>query len=370
MLALYFHRDNLWSHELSALSPVSAADQQRDAGLRADLAAADVSDLIVVTGADPERVLQASERVTARLDALVSNHDIAGYDSPSRYLPSQATQQARRASLPDPATLRVRVAAAAHASGLKASQLEPFIADVAAARVAPVVSRADLNGTALANGVDSLLVRLGSNWAALLPLRSIDQGGRGGTIDATRLANALASLSVPGVKIASLNLKREADALYEQYMGSAIRLCCAGLLAIGLLLCVALRSFVRAGLVLLPLALAALAVANGFALSHHPMNLLHLVGLLLIFAVGSNYALFFDRGAAGASRSVPARTLSSLLLANLTTTIAFGVLATSHVPVLSALGTTVAPGAFLALVFSAVLAGGTASPEAADADGG
>ena len=48
--------------------------------------------------------------------------------------------------------------------------------------------------------------------------------------------------------------------------------------------------------------------------------------------------------------------LASLLLANLTAVIGFGVLATSAVPVLSALGTTVAPGALLALLFSAMLA--------------
>jgi predicted exporter len=157
--------------------------------------------------------------------------------------------------------------------------------------------------------------------------------------------------------------------LYGEYLHSAIRLSSAGLLAIALLLCVALRSFSRAGLVLLPLALAALSVAAGFALAHHPMNLLHLVGLLLIFAVGSNYALFFDRGATQAGRSIDPLTLGSLLLANLTTTIAFGVLATSKVPVLSALGGTVAPGAILALLFSAMLAGGTARSASAHAHG-
>ena len=170
------------------------------------------------------------------------------------------------------------------------------------------------------------------------------------------------------MKIAALNLKDEADTLYGDYLRSAIRLCCAGLVAIALLLWFALRSFTRAALVLLPLSLAALAVAAGFALSHHPMNILHLIGLLLIFAVGSNYALFFDRGATPTDRVRATRTLSSLLLANLTTTIAFGVLATSSVPVLSALGTTVAPGAILALLFSAVLAVTDAGRLPADAD--
>jgi predicted exporter len=56
--------------------------------------------------------------------------------------------------------------------------------------------------------------------------------------------------------------------------------------------------------------------------------------------------------------------LASLGLANLCTVIGFGLLCFSGVPVLEALGTTVAPGTLLALVFAAALtrAGGAGPP--------
>ena len=85
------------------------------------------------------------------------------------------------------------------------------------------------------------------------------------------------------------------------------------------------------------------------------MNLLHLVGLLLVVAIGSNYALFFDR--LDASGSSAPRTLASLTLANVTTVAAFGVLAISEIPVLRAIGSTVALGTFSALVLAAMLSG-------------
>jgi predicted exporter len=85
------------------------------------------------------------------------------------------------------------------------------------------------------------------------------------------------------------------------------------------------------------------------------LTILHLVGMLLIGAVGSNYALFFDRQAR-AHAAGEALTLASLVIANLSTVIGFGLLSFSQVPVLEALGTTVAPGAFLALLFAAVMA--------------
>jgi len=73
--------------------------------------------------------------------------------------------------------------------------------------------------------------------------------------------------------------------------------------------------------------------------------------------VGSNYALFFNGAAStGPTTAISAHTLVSLLLANLTTVAAFGLLAWSDLPLLKAFGLTVGPGAVLALCFSAILA--------------
>jgi len=109
------------------------------------------------------------------------------------------------------------------------------------------------------------------------------------------------------------------------------------------------------GLVGLGSALAVLTVAAGLTAAGQRLGILHIVGMLLIVAVGSNYALFFDRLAQERHREM-SRTLASLAVANLATVIGFGVLAFSSVPVLAALGATTAPGALLALVFSALLA--------------
>jgi len=99
-----------------------------------------------------------------------------------------------------------------------------------------------------------------------------------------------------------------------------------------------------------------LTVAAAFAALGHALTILHVVGMLLIVAVGSNYALFFDRaGVHPAEGSLPL-TLASLLVANLATVIGFGVLAFSSVPVLADLGSTVAPGTLIALLFAAMLA--------------
>jgi predicted exporter len=159
----------------------------------------------------------------------------------------------------------------------------------------------------------------------------------------------------PAGSVVVFNVGQETDALYGSYLREAIRLSLLGFAAIVVLLLVALRNPARVARVIAPLLLAVLCVSALLVAAGTALTILHLVGLLLIVAVGSNYALFFDRCVADAERAQLPRTLASLLIANASTVIGFGVLAFSSVPVLHALGTTVAPGTVLALLFAALL---------------
>jgi predicted exporter len=347
-LYLFAQRDTLWQSDLSALSTISAADAARDARLRADLGTSDARYLVVVTAADRDAALAAAEQAGERLDRLVDEGVIGGYDSPARFLPSARTQAARRASLPSADELRPRLQAALVDSPLSAGKLEPFIADVEAARRQPALTPHDLAGSGLALAVDSLLLHGTDGWRALLPLRPAASAGEA-EIPAARVRAALA-----GSGALFLDTKGAFDSLYGQYLHEAVRLSGAGFVAIAALLLVSLRSPRRLVAVLLPLALAVTIVIAGLHLAGERLNLLHLVGMLLIVAVGSNYALFFDRIAGGAARD--SATLMSMAVAATTTVIGFGTLALASVPVLHAIGVTVGPGALLALLLSAVFA--------------
>jgi predicted exporter len=365
---LVFARATLWNRELSRLSPPSPAQQRIDAELRADLGAPDSLDLVVVSGAGPEAALRGAERTALALAPLTDAHVIGGIDSPSNYLPSLATQAARRDSLPPAAQLRENLDRAARRLGLDSHELTPFVDDVETARHASLLTPKDLSGTSLAAGLGALLMHSGDRWSALLPLRAPADGATDIDLVPVRAALVAAGLggdaaaTAPGagsgsgaesVSVHVLDLKRESDALYDEYLHEAMRLSLLGLAAIVALLSFALRSLKRAALVLAPLVLAVLTVAAVLALCKVELTILHLVGMLLIVAVGSNYALFFDRR--DGEGSADPLTVASLALANLCTVIGFGLLCFSGVPVLEALGTTVAPGAFLALLYAALL---------------
>ncbi|MBP5985896.1 MAG: MMPL family transporter [Azonexus sp.] len=343
------NRDHLWHPTLSALSTVSEEDSAIDMALRADIGAPDARYMAVITAPDQESALLAAERAGRQLDELVARGVIGGYDSPARFLPSQATQAARRASLPAADELAPRLQAALADSPLSASKLGGFLDDVAAAKGQGSLTRATLAGTSLALAVDSLLLQRPDGWSVLLPLRPT--GGEQGVdipIDAVRTALA-------GSGALFVDMKHEFDTLYNDYLHEATLLSLAGFGAIVALLAVTLRSPRRLAAVLIPLLIAVILVIAGLHLAGERLHLLHLVGMLLIVAVGSNYALFFDR--AGGTEGLDGTTLASMVVANLTTAIGFGTLALSGVPVLHAVGITVGPGAILALLLSASFVG-------------
>ena len=354
-VVLLGHRDTLWNHELGGLSPVPDADQALDARLRADLGAPDIRYLVVVSAADHEGALIAAEAAGERLRPLIEANVISGYDSPARFLPSQRTQEARRAAIPDGDTLRRALTTATETLPVQASRFGPFLDDAAQARHSPLLSRSDLDGSNLALAVDALLLNQGPRVTALLPLRSPTHGPSAHAIDPARVRAAISGLN--GVLF--VDLKGESNRLYAGYLQEAILLSLSGALAIVALLAIHLRSPRRLLRVITPLVAAVLVVIAALALADHKLTILHLVGMLLIVAVGSNYALFFDEGASAGQ--ITPKTLASLVIANLTTVTGFGLLAFSSVPVLQAIGITVGPGAILALVFSAILAAPTAT---------
>ncbi len=340
------HRQSIWDTQLSALSPISPQALALNAQLRQQLGAPDAVDLVTIRAPSLDAALAAAERIAPRLQALQQQGVIAGYDSPARYLPSLATQRARQSALPDPAALQARLDAALQGLPVKPAVLAPFLRDVAAARHLPPLTRPALAHTTFALALDGMLLRQSANaYTALLPLRAPPHAD----IDDARVQ---AALQGSGAHI--INLGTASTDLYNGYLRTAAGLSLAGIAAIAVLLLVVLRSVVRAARVLVPLLAAVLVVVAGLLLSGVQLTLLHLVGLMLIVAVGSNYALFFNRGQDETGGIEPS-TLASLLFANLTTVAGFAPLLLSGVPVLQAIGATVAPGALLALLFSAML---------------
>lgn len=337
-------RNEIWSKNIASLSPVSQADIALDTQLRADVGAPDARYMVVVSANNRESALQTSEQVSALLQLEIDEGNIANYESPSRYLPSKQTQQARQGSIPNATSLSNNLVQALIDLPIQPEKLAPFIQDASEAKDQPLLQTNDLKDTSMAMALEGLLLNRGSKWNALLPLTALKDK----EINASKIRQALLTAQLNNVVI--IDLKTESDKLYASYMQEAISYSLIGLATIITLLLFVFKSIPHLLRVILPLAAAVLSVTAGLTILGHQLIILHLVGLLLVVAVGSNYALFFNQS------SPSARTLASMLFANLTTVIGFGILAFSDVTILQALGITVAPGVIFALLYSIIFA--------------
>lgn len=342
-----------WQNDLARLTPVAPSLLARDAQLRGELGAPDVRYVIALEKPDAEAALQALESLQPELDALRASGALAGFDSAARYLPSQATQRARQQHLPDDKALRRAFDGAVAASPFERDAFAGFLDDVRAARTARALQPGDLDGTPLAASVAGLLLQRADHATALVSLSGLQ--------DPAAVARVAAR---HGAQL--LDLKQASESLVAAYRGRVLwALALASLLLVATVW-LALRQPRRVLRVIAPMALTTLlilAVLRGMGVE---LNLFHLVALILAAGLGLDYALFFDH--AGNDRGEQLRTLHAVIVCSLTTLLVFSLLALSTIPVLRAIGSTVALGVLCNFLLALLVTrDNTADPGWADA---
>ena len=330
-----------WQGDLQALSPVPAASLALDREMRAQLGAPDAGHLALVRGPTGDAVLESQERLLPILNRLQSEGAISGAELAARFLPSAATQSARIAALPGPATLAARLDAARAGLPFRADALQPFLDGVEAARAALPLTPDALEGTLMGARLAPLLFRRGGAWTGPVVLS--------GVRDPAQVAAALANTGALYV-----DMRAELGAVLSAATASAWWwLAASGVLILGVLAAgLRDRRVVQvAGAILAALlCTAAVLAAAGVRLS-----LIHLVALQLVAGVGLDYALFYARRQLDAEER--ARTLRTLVTCNAMTLLTFGLLCTCQTPLLRDIGVTVAVGALLAMGFAFLLVG-------------
>jgi predicted exporter len=272
----------------------------------------------------------------------VGKGKLGGFDVPSAILPSLRTQTERQNAIPEVDVLRARFIEASAGLPFRANIFASFLPDATAAKTAPKLTRASLP-PGLSLRLSSMLVPDGHAWNIVAPLY--------GLADPRAVTEAIAAANLRNIAVVDLNL--ESDELLRTFQNESVMLASIGGIVILLLLLLGLRSPTRVFVVAAPLAAAVLVTASLLTFGGGKISIFMVVGFLLIVAVGSNYCLFFERreyDAIGRRRA-----FASIVLANLCTVSAYGLMSLSTIPVLHDIGKTVALGTFLSLFFAAVL---------------
>ncbi len=339
----------LWQNDLSALTPVPPALLVREGELRDALGAPDVRYLLVLDAASADAVLDVSEKISPQLDKLIAAHAVDDAELPSRYLPSLATQHSRQARLPDRATLTAALDAALADLPFQPGLFAPFIDDVEKARALPALTPAEFAHSPFGARLEAMLVQRDGHWLGLATLTGVHEPAE---LAALATAN-------PG-QVRLLDLKGASESLIAQYRARILQALGVALLLLALTVAAAFRDLRRAWHVIAPMSLATLLVLAVLRISGVSLSLFHLVALTLAAGLGLHYALFFERKVENAAEG--RRTLHATLVCVLSAVMVFGLLATSSLPVLRAIGLTVALGVAFHFCLSILMAQESTTP--------
>ncbi len=323
---------DLWQDDIASLSPLPKKLLQQDRALRAEMGRAEPNHFLILQGRDVEDLLATSERLRQRLQSA-PDASFANLDLPSDHLPSQARQQVLQEQLPDRPTLAQRLKQAMQGLPFRDTAFTPFLDAVEHSRTLAPLSYPQALQTGLKDQLQSS-IRTGSDGAwALIPLHSAQ--------DPHQLA-AFIQQTLPEVRY--LNLRQETSRLVGDFREKMLKRVALGGLFMLLLLWYGLRSLRRALLTLLPIAVAILVTVAILFGSGESLNLFHLISLMLVLGIGLDYSLFFNRRDQDPGRL---RTLHALTICAISTSGVFAILASSSIPVLRAIGMTVAIGVAL-----------------------
>ncbi|HEY0490515.1 MAG TPA: MMPL family transporter [Telluria sp.] len=290
----------------------------------------------LVRASSPELVLQREETLKRALDPLVAKGSISGYQAISNWVPSAATQAGRRE------LAEAKLLGEGGGLGMLAEAIGEDKDWVAATRAHLLAAGKPLT-------VDAFLRAPSSE-----PWRHLWLGEMDGTHASVVALRGLAYASMPAVRDAGAGIEGvqwvdkvgEISSVlgrYRQYMG--VVLVAAYALVFALLYP---RYRADAWRVLAPTALATVAALALFGLAGHPLQLFHVLALMLVLGVGVDYGIFMqEHGGRGHATPWLAVGLSA---AN--TLLGFGLLGLSNTPALRAFGLTMLIG--IALVWLAV----------------
>lgn len=326
---MWYHPGNTWNDDISSLSPVPAERIAADRALRSATVSPDMRYQLVMHNDSLEDLLRDSGAVDKLLADAVDDGLLDDWQSISQLLPSLQDQQRRRDAIPDGDVLSARIQGALADTPFRRDAFAPFVANAAATKAADPLLPADIAATPLGSWLDSHLVQIEDTWVALISVAGAD-------IDGLQVR-----MREWEVAVTLVDLQESSVGLMRDYRNSARNtILVAALLIVGLLW-YARGSFRQTFWIVLTVSAAITTTVAVAVTLHGSLTVIHLVALLLVLGLGLDYALFLSRDESASQRRA---TDKGVIACAASTTLAFGILAASSIPLLRFLGLTVAIG--------------------------
>ncbi len=289
------------------------------------------SQFFLVRAADPDELLRRQAKVAQQLDTLVQSGGLAAYNALSQLVSPAEDQQA----------LGRRLASLAAEPQVWKPMTDlgiPFEAVAQELRSLAALPVLTIDG--------ALRGPQAERWRALW--LGEHRGEYAGMISLLGLRDpaALAAIAQAAPGVTLIDRSGELNRMFAATRIEAAELKLLSYVAAAVLLILTLGRAAAWRILAVPLAATACSLA---ALGYlgEPLTLFSLFGLLLVSAIGVDYAIFMYERVAGAAAS-----LVGILLGAVTTLLSFGLLALSHTPAIANFGLAVALGVAFSLLWA------------------
>ncbi|MUJ20752.1 MMPL family transporter [Aliivibrio fischeri] len=311
-----------YDDDIRQLQALPHALQQQEREIKAITGVGGSQQLLLVRDSSEEGLLQKLETISTKLD---KRNDFGGYQSISRYVPSQKRQQENYQLV----------------KHLYQQQSEYY------QRVIQQKTALDFSQQYQPLTIDGFLASPISDTVGFLWLGKID-GVFASVITFNQEVNSTELQAFAADNhITYLNKAEEISRLFADYRHRITELLLFAYAAIFLLLLPRYK-MKQAFLIVLPPFIAGCAGLAVTVLTGVPLNLFNLLALMLILGIGIDYTLFFAEQNKQSDDSHKESTLLAISLSALTTILSFGLLALSETQAIHSFGITVLTGIIVA----------------------
>ncbi|MDX2019521.1 MAG: hypothetical protein SF187_04720 [Deltaproteobacteria bacterium] len=331
-----------WQDDPQKLTVLDPALEREDAHVRSVALGQEGSDFIVLLSREDEQgSLQANDALAVTLLEATAAGEVQAFASLHNVIWSESLQM-RNVAVAHKHLNEKAIAEALAAQDFEAGAFLPFGSD-GHDLAQPPLRLADLPRHVYDTFVAPWFVHLPDGRLGLLTrLTNVK--------DAGALARRIAK--VPGARY--VNVAQFRSQAYAGFRGRMVSLLAVGLVLVVVLLLVVYRDWRLVLCAFGPAVASALFATALLGLLGRPLNLMHVMGLLLVLSMGVDYGIFVvESMKSGAPLAPPALSVG---MACVSTVLSFGLLALSSSPALQAVGETIGIGIVAAMVLSVALA--------------
>lgn len=314
-----------WADDLRRMTALDPALVVEEEAVRAAVSPYEKSRFVVALGPDEEAALQMNDRVAEQLELARADGILGGYRSLAAFLPSARTQNEVAERVRGEPALPPRVRRLAESRGFSKDAFEPFFERLKAPLPSPIdyltFSTSPLGQVASAFRIE---VDPGTERAV----------GFVTFVRDVRDPRALASRFEKDPRVVWFD---QATAFREtnlRYLSNTAAGLAVGALVVLGLVVFRYRRADRVGRALLPAGLGIAFTLGMLGLLGHPLSIVGLTALLMVFSMGVDYGVFMTEAEPGEG----AAPLLGIVLAGVSTVVGFGLLALSSHPAMRSIG--------------------------------